>query len=138
MARCRVLSRSASASAIPASLDYDRDTGVISSDEKLLYQTVIGIEIHAQLSVPTKLFSPAPTRHHPGYSSSDAGANQLVHPFDIAFPGTLPIISLPAIKASILSAASLKCRIHECSRFERKHYFYAGRCDDDESWRERD
>lgn len=118
---------------MPVPLDYDRDTGIISSSDKLLYQTVIGIEIHAQLSVVTKLFSPAPTRHHPGCSSLDAGANQLVNPFDVAFPGTLPTISLPAVKASILSAASLKCRIHECSRFERKHYFYAGRCDDKES-----
>lgn len=53
-------------------------------------------------------------------------ANTHVHPFDLAYPGALPILSHDAIKASILSAAALKCRnIHQYSKFERKHYFYA-------------
>jgi aspartyl-tRNA(Asn)/glutamyl-tRNA(Gln) amidotransferase subunit B len=100
-----------------------------------LYQTIIGIEIHAQLSIPTKLFSSAPTRHesHDNKKSTSSPSsttaipsNTNVHPFDIAYPGTLPTLSHSAIKASILSAASLNCRtIHHYSKFERKHYFYA-------------
>ncbi len=102
-----------------------------------LYQTIIGIEIHAQLSIPTKLFSSAPTRHNSNNNnilndktssslSSSIASNTNVHPFDIAYPGTLPTLSHSAIKASILSAASLNCHtIHRYSKFERKHYFYA-------------
>jgi aspartyl-tRNA(Asn)/glutamyl-tRNA(Gln) amidotransferase subunit B len=114
-------------------LTYNRDTGIVSSSASAsssiqqLYQTIIGIEIHAQLSIPTKLFSSAPTRHHHNYNNiTSASANAHVHPFDLAYPGTLPALSHDAIKASILSAAALKCRnIHHYSKFERKHYFYA-------------
>ena len=121
-------------------LTYNRDTGIVSgsasasSSIQQLYQTIIGIEIHAQLSIPTKLFSSAPTRHHHNYGMmsnnnntiTSASANTHVHPFDLAYPGTLPALSHDAIKASILSAAALKCRnIHHYSKFERKHYFYA-------------
>ncbi|KAL7462287.1 hypothetical protein ACHAXS_002674 [Conticribra weissflogii] len=125
-------------------LSIDRDTGVVweatssslrdtkPSDEtnnrlRPLYQTIIGIEIHAQLSVPTKLFSAAPTRHNHSYASEikDAvKANVFVHPYDLAYPGTLPTLSMSAVKASLISAAAMNCEIHEISRFERKHYFY--------------
>jgi aspartyl-tRNA(Asn)/glutamyl-tRNA(Gln) amidotransferase subunit B len=122
-------------------LTYNRDTGIVSSSSSAssasssiqqLYQTIIGIEIHAQLSIPTKLFSSAPTRHHHNNGTmsnttiTSASVNTHVHPFDLAYPGTLPSLSHDAIKASILSAAVLKCRnIHHYSKFERKHYFYA-------------
>ncbi len=121
------------------------------STRRPLYQTVIGIEIHAQLMVPTKLFSSAPTRHRHihhrhqdldsllrhGNSSSNndndnyndditQSPNEHVHAIDIAYPGTLPQpISIPTINASLLSAIVLNCNnIHTISRFERKHYFY--------------
>ena len=124
-------------------LSYNRDTGIISDAQSMqqLYQTIIGIEIHAQLSIPTKLFSLAPTRHNADgaaangnnnniiiiSSSNNKNTNNNIHPFDIAYPGTLPTgLSNSAIQASILSAASLNCRnIHPYSKFERKHYFYA-------------
>lgn len=118
------LSTGASDDASP--LRYDRDTGIVweemSASSRPLYQTIIGIEIHAQLAIPTKLFSSAPTRHNAAFN--DAAANTLIHAYDIAYPGTLPSLSLPAVKACILSAAALNCKIHNCSRFERKHYFY--------------
>ena len=102
-------------------LAYDRDTGIIwqtSSSQRIrpLYQTIIGIEIHAQLAIPTKLFSPSPT--------TAAAPNTHVHPFDLGYPGTLPSLSYSAVRASILSASALNCSIHKLSRFERKHYFY--------------
>ena len=126
-------------------LSYDRDTGIVwetstststsdssskqqpSQTKKPIYQTIIGIEIHAQLSIPTKLFSSAPTRHNPAYKDKPTiaiASNTHVHPYDLAYPGTLPTLSLSAVKASILSAAALNCNIHRTSRFERKHYFY--------------
>ncbi|KAL9189398.1 hypothetical protein ACHAXT_009073 [Thalassiosira profunda] len=122
---------SALAADTPLALTYDRDTGIVwetaedapSRQARPLCQTVIGIEIHAQLAIPTKLFSSAPTRHHPQYSKY-GGANASVHPYDIAYPGTLPSLSLSAVNAAILSATALNCNINERSRFERKHYFY--------------
>lgn len=120
------------ASVINHPLSYDRDTGIIwemssSPHNRIrpLYQTIIGIEIHAQLSIPTKLFSSAPTRHNPSYGvNATHPANTLVHAYDIAYPGTLPSLSQSAVKASVLSAAALGCTVHRESRFERKHYFY--------------
>ncbi|KAL7486940.1 hypothetical protein ACHAW6_012544 [Cyclotella cf. meneghiniana] len=110
-------------------LSYDRDTGIVwqtragSESKSLLprrirplYQTIIGIEIHAQLAIPTKLFSSAPT--------SSASVNLHVHPFDLAYPGTLPSLSYSAVRAAVLSASALNCTVHKTSRFERKHYFY--------------
>jgi len=122
-----------------SSLHYDRDTGIIwektlslsDVQKKPIYQTIIGIEIHAQLSIPTKLFSSAPTRHHSDTNNnninntSPAIPNTNVHPYDIAYPGTLPSSpSIHAIQSSILASAALNCNINAVSRFERKHYFY--------------
>ena len=129
------------------SLQYNRDTGIISSAEfdddtsltsnnskhsKELFHTVIGIEIHAQLSVPTKLFSSSPTKHHPILSNSNNHntspppplPNTSIQLHDIGYPGTLPLLSKQSVQYAILSAAALQCQIQYQSRFERKHYFY--------------
>lgn len=105
-------------------LVYDRDTGIIfdKSSDSPIYQSVIGIEIHAQLALPTKLFSSAPTKHHADY---DPSSNSSVSIHDLAYPGTLPIISKSAVQKAIISAAALNCEIQYLSRFERKHYSYA-------------
>ena len=110
------------ASSIQNELTYDRDTGIIwqtsgSRRVRPLYQTIIGIEIHAQLDIPTKLLSSSPT--------TVAAPNTHVHPFDLGYPGTLPSLSYSAVRASVISASALKCTVHKVSRFERKHYFYA-------------
>ncbi len=157
---CRVISSSAASSATLLSpvLRYDCDSGIIFLEDETdtsagsktctapppppvlrpLYRTIIGIEIHAQLLVPTKLFSSAPTRHHrllrhvnhtrnvdDGFDNMQS-PNDYVHAIDIAYPGTLPQpISIPIVNASLLSAVVLNCNyIHKTSRFERKHYFY--------------
>jgi len=100
----------------------DSNTGIVSSKEKgsPSFQTVIGLEIHAQLSVPTKLFSNSPRP-----TSTFARPNSHVSPFDVSVPGFLPRLSQEAVKAAVLSAAALNCEIPHISRFERKHYFYA-------------
>jgi aspartyl-tRNA(Asn)/glutamyl-tRNA(Gln) amidotransferase subunit B len=49
----------------------------------------------------------------------------LIHPFDLAVPGTLPMTSRSAVQAAVLTAAALQCEIASMSRFERKHYHYA-------------
>lgn len=108
---------------------YNRDTGVVSllthtkrgSEE--LYQTVIGLEIHAQLLVKTKLFSTSPTTSSPSSSSSEE-TNNLISPLDVGYPGFLPILNGDALIKALISARALNCEISEVSRFERKHYFY--------------
>ena len=48
----------------------------------------------------------------------------MITPHDLAYPGTLPHLSLTAVRHAILSIAALNCRVNRTSRFERKHYFW--------------
>lgn len=112
-------------SAHSSKLKVDPDTGVVShlSDggRESLFQTIIGMEIHAQLDIPTKLFSGAPKVR----KSFSSPPNSSVYPLDLAVPGFLPVLSREAVHAAVLTAAALDCEIQKVSRFERKHYFYA-------------
>ena len=69
----------------------------------------IGLEIHAQLQVDTKLFSPLVGR---------------VNPLDIATPGVMPKLNFECVEKGIAAALLLNCRVNNWSRFDRKHYFY--------------
>lgn len=110
-------------------LHYNKDTGMITEENEeggfdTLFHTVIGIEIHAQLAVPTKLFSSSPTKHHPELSHYTNVPNTSISLHDIGYPGTLPLLSKKSVQYAVLSAAALQCQIQIKSRFERKHYFY--------------
>ncbi|GKZ01211.1 hypothetical protein MPSEU_001072400 [Mayamaea pseudoterrestris] len=95
-----------------------------SSDQDLLiYQVIVGLEIHAQLDIPSKLFSNAPSASQ--RRSQNTVPNTLLSPFDIAVPGYLPSISKSAVQKAVLAAAALDCKLSSVSRFERKHYSYA-------------
>lgn len=94
------------------------ETGIVSHDSKPLFQTIIGMEVHAQLDIPTKLFSSAPR-------FGDTVPNTAVWPLDVAVPGVLPRVALDAVQAALLTAAACNCAISLTSRFERKHYAYA-------------
>mmetsp|Transcript_3357 Transcript_3357/g.5097 ORF Transcript_3357/g.5097 Transcript_3357/m.5097 type:complete len:614 (-) Transcript_3357:20-1861(-) len=112
-------------SAYASKLKVDPVTGVIShpsnGGDESLFQTIIGMEIHAQLDIPTKLFSgAAKVRKH--FSQPP---NCSLHPLDLAVPGFLPVLSKEAVHAAVLTAAAFQCDIQKISRFERKHYFYA-------------
>jgi aspartyl-tRNA(Asn)/glutamyl-tRNA(Gln) amidotransferase subunit B len=102
----------------------DSETGVVSSKAKgsPRFQTVIGLEIHAQLDISSKLLSGCPL---PKTSSLQQKPNSSVWPLDVAVPGVLPRLSQEAVQAAVLSAAATKCEIPQVSRFERKHYYYA-------------
>ena len=81
------------------------------------YETVIGLEVHCQLSTATKIFSAAPT---------DFGAepNTQVAPVDMGLPGALPALNYRAVACAIRAGLALECRINEVSQFARKNYFY--------------
>lgn len=83
------------------------------------WEAVIGIECHAQLRAPTKLFSPTapPPPHLP--------PNTRVSPFDAGYPGTLPCLQDGAVTAALKAALALQCTVAPVSVFDRKHYFYA-------------
>ena len=105
----------------------DSDTGVVFFEGKPRFQTVIGLEIHAQLDISTKLFSgcPVPNSAKRSASTNNSKPNSSVWPMDVGIPGFLPRLSGEAVKAAVLSAGAMKCVVPTMSRFERKHYFYA-------------
>jgi aspartyl-tRNA(Asn)/glutamyl-tRNA(Gln) amidotransferase subunit B len=83
----------------------------------MLWQTVIGLEIHAQLNTKTKLFSSAPNHFgdEPNTNISAVCTGQ---------PGTLPILNEEAVKKALVFGAAIKAVISKKSRFDRKSYFY--------------
>ncbi|KAF4528977.1 hypothetical protein B566_EDAN017355 [Ephemera danica] len=82
------------------------------------WRSVVGLEIHAQITSASKLFSGAGTEF-------GSAINQGVSFFDAAIPGTLPALNRRCVEAAVLTALALDCRINPVSFFDRKHYFYA-------------
>ncbi|ADR52520.1 aspartyl/glutamyl-tRNA amidotransferase subunit B [Candidatus Liberibacter solanacearum CLso-ZC1] len=81
------------------------------------WEVVIGMEVHAQLSVRSKLFSGA---------SVDFGAapNTQVSFFDAAMPGMLPILNSDCVRQAVMTGLSFNAHINQYSVFARKNYFY--------------
>src|SRR4029077_6719387 len=82
-----------------------------------LWETVIGLEVHAQVMSKAKLFSGAAT---------DFGAepNAQVSPVDAAFPGMLPVINRHCVEQAVKTGLGLEAEINLHSVFDRKNYFY--------------
>nr|XP_026494235.1 glutamyl-tRNA(Gln) amidotransferase subunit B, mitochondrial [Vanessa tameamea] len=82
------------------------------------WQSVVGLEVHAQLNTESKLFS--------GAENTFGGlVNNCVSLFDAAIPGTLPVLNRKCVELGVLTALALSCKVNEVSTFDRKHYFYA-------------
>lgn len=81
------------------------------------WETVIGLEVHAQVLTKSKLFSG---------SSADFGAapNSQVSPIDAGMPGMLPVINKECVTKAVLTGLGLNAVINNVSVFERKNYFY--------------
>ena len=84
----------------------------------LEWKPSVGLEIHAQISTESKLFSGGPT----GFNHS---VNSCVSLFDCAVPGTMPVLNKKCVEAGVLTALALSCEVNAVSMFERKHYFYS-------------
>jgi len=82
------------------------------------YEVVIGLEVHAQVTSESKLFSTAATKF-------GAEPNTQVSLVDAAFPGMLPVINEYCVKQAIKTGIGLKAIINKRSVFDRKNYFYA-------------
>ena len=81
------------------------------------WETVVGLEVHAQLSTQTKLFSGAATLF-------GAAPNSQACAVDIALPGVLPVPNREAVEKAIRVGLALDGRIARRSVFARKNYFY--------------
>ena len=87
------------------------------------WETVVGLEVHARVASPRKLFSGAPA----GGGEGGAGApppNSRVAPFDLALPGALPVLNWDCVDAAVLTGLALGGRVAPWLCFDRKHYFY--------------
>lgn len=82
------------------------------------WEVVIGMEVHAQVTSNSKLFSGASTAF-----GADPNAN--VSLVDAAMPGMLPVINKHVVRQAIRTGIGLNAEINAWSRFDRKNYFYA-------------
>lgn len=81
------------------------------------WETVIGLEIHVQLSTKSKIFSGAST-------AFGAEPNTQACAIDLALPGTLPVVNAEAIRMATMFGLAINAEIGKKSVFERKNYFY--------------
>src|SRR5512146_31702 len=81
------------------------------------WEVVIGMEVHAQVTSQSKLFSGASTEF-------GGDPNSHVSVVDAAMPGMLPVINEECVKQAIRTGLGLKAKINPRSVFDRKNYFY--------------
>ncbi len=82
------------------------------------WEVVIGLEVHAQVTSASKLFSGAAT---------DFGSepNTQVSLVDAAMPGMLPVLNRECVRQAVRTGMAMGAQINKFSRFDRKNYFYA-------------
>src|SRR6184192_997656 len=100
-----------------------RRRGLTATSGKLIkgatgdWETVIGVEIHAQVASESKLFS--------GASTAFGGEpNSHVSLVDAAMPGMLPVINEECVRQAVTTGLGLNAKINLRSVFDRKNYFY--------------
>src|SRR6202166_1728027 len=81
------------------------------------WETVVGLEIHAQLSTRSKIFSGSATAY-------GAPPNTQANLVDLAFPGVLPVLNAEAVRMAVKFGLAINARVARRSIFARKNYFY--------------
>ena len=82
------------------------------------WEVVIGLEVHAQVTSNSKLFSGSAT-------AFGAEPNSQVSLVDAAMPGMLPVPNRECIRQAVRTGMAINAQINKWSRFDRKNYFYA-------------
>ena len=82
------------------------------------WEIVVGLEVHAQVTAQSKLFSGAAT-------TFGAEPNSQVSLVDAAMPGMLPVLNGECVRQAVRTGLALGAQINKWSRFDRKNYFYA-------------
>jgi len=83
----------------------------------MIYEVVIGVEVHAQLRTRSKMFCGCGTMF-------GLTANSQTCPVCLGLPGTLPVINQAAVEMAVRTGLALNCTIGTTNRFARKNYFY--------------
>lgn len=83
----------------------------------MIYQTVIGLEVHLQLKTKTKAFCSCAINFGQAPNTSCC-------PVCLGFPGTLPAYNKEALNSAIKVALAFNCQIQEHTKFDRKNYYY--------------
>ena len=81
------------------------------------WETVIGLEIHAQLNTKSKIFSSASTEY-------GAKPNSQACAVDLGLPGVLPVLNKEVVSKAIKFGLAVKAKINQRNIFDRKNYFY--------------
>jgi len=81
------------------------------------WESIIGLEVHVSLSTKSKLFSGTA-------SNFGAKPNTQANVFDLAMPGTLPVLNEEALKMAVKFGLAIGAQIGKRSVFDRKNYFY--------------
>jgi aspartyl-tRNA(Asn)/glutamyl-tRNA(Gln) amidotransferase subunit B len=81
------------------------------------WETVIGLEIHAQLSTKSKIFSGSATAY-------GAAPNSQANLVDLAYPGVLPVLNQEAVRMAVKFGLAIGAQVAPRSVFARKNYFY--------------
>jgi aspartyl-tRNA(Asn)/glutamyl-tRNA(Gln) amidotransferase subunit B len=81
------------------------------------WETVIGLEIHAQLATRSKIFSGAATAY-------GAPPNSQASLVDLAYPGVLPVLNAEAVRMAVKFGLAIGATVAARSIFARKNYFY--------------
>jgi aspartyl-tRNA(Asn)/glutamyl-tRNA(Gln) amidotransferase subunit B len=82
------------------------------------YETVIGLEVHAQLLTKSKMYCSCSADY------ADTPPNTHVCPVCLGMPGVLPVINKQAVEFTMMTALALNCPVSDFTRFDRKNYAY--------------
>lgn len=83
----------------------------------MIFETVIGLEIHAELKTKSKIFCSCSTEF-------GSEPNHNTCPICLGLPGTLPVLNEAVVMLAIKAGTSLNCRINKLNKMDRKNYFY--------------
>ncbi|WP_455538358.1 Asp-tRNA(Asn)/Glu-tRNA(Gln) amidotransferase subunit GatB [Terrisporobacter sp.] len=83
----------------------------------MLLETVIGLEIHAELKTKTKIFCSCSTEF-------GAKPNENTCPVCLGIPGTLPVLNEEVVNLAVKAGRAVNCKINNYNKMDRKNYFY--------------